>query len=53
MKVVFDLGDLENVAKATYGLMREDFDAGIPWNRSRIVTAAVQLVAFAPSAATC
>ena len=49
MKQHFDLSDLENVAKATYGIMREDYESGIPWNRSRIVTTAIQLVVFLPS----
>jgi hypothetical protein len=56
VKQHFDMGDLENVAKATYGIMVEEarnleFPTP-PWNRSRIVTAAVQLVVFAPSNAT-
>ena len=54
MKDTFDLGDLERVAKATYGLMEaEAAQAGIQpwprWNRSQIVTEAVQRVAFSPA----
>lgn len=52
VKPHFDLGDLENVAKATYGIMLSDYESGTPWNRSRIVTAAVQFVVFQPSNAT-
>ena len=46
MKNCFDLGDLEKVAKAMYDLMREDMDNNVALNRSRLVTAAVQKVAF-------
>lgn len=47
MKDCFDLGDLEKVAKAAYDLTREAVDNGERPNRSAIVTAAVQKVAFA------
>lgn len=56
MKQHFDLGDLENVAKATHRLMVDEaVESGYNtprWNRSAIVTQAVQSVVFAPSNAT-
>lgn len=50
MRTTFDLGDLEKVAKAMYDLMvSEAVEADMrtpPWNRSRLVTEAVNRVAF-------
>ena len=50
VKDCFDLGDLESVAKAMYDLMvSEAVESDLrtpPWNRSRLVTEAVNCVAF-------
>lgn len=51
MRTIFDVGDLEKVAKRVYGLMEVEasqasIDPWPRWNRAAIVTEATQSVMF-------